>query len=102
MKNLLERVREELAGWPQELIPENLEELIGRLYDTDNRKVGRLARKEEERGEFSYGLIKVVKEIIQERNKIDQTPARSYQEARIDRIRFVETSNGRKPRRMSH
>ncbi len=50
MKDLLERTREELAGWPQELIPGNLEELIERLYDTDNRKVGRLARKEEERG----------------------------------------------------
>ena len=38
MKDLLERTREELAGWPQELIPGNLEELIERLYDTDNRK----------------------------------------------------------------
>jgi len=101
MKNLLERTREELAGWPQELIPENLEELISRLYDTDNRKVGRLARKEEDRGEFSFGLIKIVKETIQQRNRLNQAPARSYQEARIDRIRFVETSSGRKPRRMS-
>ena len=98
MKNLLERTREELAGWPQELIPENLEELISRLYDTDNRKVSRLARKEEDRGEFSFGLIKVVKEIIQERNRMDQAPSKSYQEARIDRIRFVQTSSGRKPR----
>lgn len=99
MKDLLERTRKELAGWPQELIPGNLEELIGRLYDTDNRKVGRLARKEEERGEFSFGLIKAVKETIQQKNRLDQAPARSYQEARIDQIRFIQTSSGRKPRR---
>lgn len=99
MKDLLERTREELAGWPQELIPGNLEELIERLYDTDNRKVGRLARKEEERGEFSFGLIKAVKETIQQKNRLDQAPARSYQEARIDQIRFIQTSSGRKPRR---
>ena len=98
MKDLLERTREELAGWPHELIPGNLEELIERLYDTDNRKVGRLARKEEERGEFSFGLIKAVKETIQQKNRLDQAPARSYQEARIDQIRFIQTSSGRKPR----
>jgi hypothetical protein len=99
MKDLLERTREELAGWLQELIPGNLEELIERLYDTDNRKVGRLARKEEEWGEFSFGLIKAVKETIQQKNRLDQAPARSYQEARIDQIRFIQTSSGRKPRR---
>jgi len=98
---ILEEVRTELAGWPQELIPGNLEELVNRLYHTDNRKVGRLARKEEDRGEFSFGLIKIVKEAIQKSNRLNQAPARSYQEARIDRIRFVETSSGRKPRRMS-
>ena len=95
---ILEEGRTELAGWPQELIPDNLEELIERLYDTDNRKVGRLARKEEDRGEFSFGLIKTVKETIQQRNRLNQAPARNYQEARIDRVRFVQTSNGRKPR----
>ena len=89
MKDLITEVRAELVGWPQELIPENLEELIGRLYDTDNRKVGRLARKEEDRGEFSFGLIKTVKETIQKRNRLNQAPAKSYQEARIDRIRFI-------------
>ena len=99
MKDLIAEVRAELAGWPQELIPGNLEELIGRLYDTDNRKVGRLARKEEDRGEFNFGLIKTVKETIQKRNRLNQAPARSYQEARIDRIRFIQTSSGRKPRR---
>ena len=98
MKDLIAEVRAELAGWPQELIPDNLEELIERLYDIDNRKVGRLARKEEDRGEFSFGLIKTVKETIQERNRMDQAPSKSYQEARIDRIRFVQTSSGRKPR----
>jgi hypothetical protein len=99
MKDLLERTRKELAGWPQELIPGNLEELIEKLYDTDNWKVGRLARKEEERGGFSFGLIKAVKETIQQKNRLDQAPARSYQEARIDQIRFIQTSSGRKPRR---
>ena len=102
MKDLLERIREELAGWPQELIPENLEELIGRLYDTDNREVGRLARKEEDRGEFSFGLIKAVKEEIQLYNRMNQGPARSHKDARADRILFEYTSSGRKPRRMSH
>jgi hypothetical protein len=48
--------------------------------------VGRLARKEEDRGEFSFGLIKTVKETIQQRNRLDQAPARNYQEARIDRL----------------
>ena len=76
-----------------------MEELIERLYDTDNRKVGRLAGKAEQRGEFSFGLIKAVKETIQQKNRLDQTPARSYEEARIDRIRFIQTSSGRKPRR---
>jgi len=99
MKDLITEIRGELTGWPQELIPDNLEELIGRLYDNDNRKVGRQARKEEDRGEFSFGLIKTVKETIQQRNRLDQAPARSYQEARIDRIRFEQTSSGRKPRR---
>jgi len=99
MKDLIAEVRAELVGWPQELIPDNLEELIERLYDTDNRKVGRLARKEEDRGEFSFGLIKTVKETVQKRNRLNQAPTRSYQEARIDRIRFLQTSNGRKPRR---
>jgi hypothetical protein len=71
MKDLIAEVRAKLAGWTQELIPGNLEELIGRLYDTDNRQ----------------------------RNRLDQAPARNYQEARIDRVRFVQTSSGRKPRR---
>ena len=96
---ILEEVRTELAGWPQELIPGNLEELVNRLYHTDNRKVGRLARKEEDRGEFSFGLIKIVKEAIQKSNRLNQAPARSYQEARIDQIRFIQSSSGRKPRR---
>jgi hypothetical protein len=99
MKTLNENVKEKLRGWPRELIPDNLEELVGRLYNTDNRKVGRLARKEEDRGEFSFGLIKAVKEEIQLYNRMNQGPARSHKDARADRILFEYTSSGRKPRR---
>ena len=95
----MRKIRNIHIDFPEELIPDNVEVLIDRLDDADNRKVGRLARKEEDRGEFNFGLIKTVKETIQQRNRLDQAPARNYQEARIDRIRFVQTSSGRKPRR---
>ncbi|WP_213950385.1 hypothetical protein [Tepidanaerobacter syntrophicus] len=94
----MRKIRDLHIDFPEELIPDNVEVLIERLYDADNRKVGRLARKEEDRGEFSYGLIKAVKEAIQQRNRLDNTTT-STQDARIDRILFTTDSDGRRKSR---
>ena len=47
----MRKIRDLHIDFPEELIPDNVEVLIDRLDDADNRKVGRLARKEEDRGE---------------------------------------------------
>jgi hypothetical protein len=94
----MRKIRNIHIDFPEELIPDNVEVLIDRLDDADNRKVGRLARKEEDRGEFSYGLIKAVKEAIQLRNRLDNTTT-SAKDARIDRILFTTDSDGRRKSR---
>ncbi len=85
--------------FPEFLIPDNVQELIERLEDTDNRKVGRLARKEEDRGEFSPGLIRAVKEAIQLHNRLNQGASRSAKDARADHVLYEYNSDGRKARR---
>jgi len=94
----MRKIRDLHIDFPEELIPDNVEVLIDRLDDADNRKVGRLARKEEDREEFSYGLIKAVKEAIQQRNRLNTTIT-SAQDARIDRILFTTDSDGRRKSR---
>lgn len=84
--------------FPENLIPENVDELIDRLDSIDNREVGRRARKEEDRGEFSYGLIKAVKEAIQLRNRLDGEVS-SYKEARENQILQIRFSDGSKKAR---
>ena len=86
-------------NFPEALIPENAEELIRRLENTDNRTVAQKARKEEDNGDFSPGLIKAVKEAIQLYNRLNSSAGRTAKDARIDRIRFEYTSEGRRPRR---
>ncbi len=54
-------------------MPKNLRELVTRLDSTDNRVVGKLARKEEDKGDFKAGIINVVKKAIQGRNSANQT-----------------------------
>jgi len=74
-------------NFPEALIPENVEELIRRLEDTDNRTVAQKARKEEDNGDFSPGLIKAVKEAIQlynRRNSSNNSAGRTAKDARID------------------
>ncbi len=68
----LELLKKRGFDFPDSLIPDNVQELIDRIYDEDNRKVGRLARKEEDKGEFSPGLINAVKKAIQLHNKLEQ------------------------------
>lgn len=82
--------------YPQEMIPWNLSELISRLEDSDNRKVGRNARKEEERGEFSWGLIQATKKAIQEYNKANYGTPQSGAEARVGQILTVTNSDGKR------
>lgn len=85
-------------NYPIQLIPDNLQELIDRLYDTDNRKVGRLATKERKKGEFDEGLIYQVKDAIQEYNRSDYVSI-SPSDARADRILRTQDSDGRRTAR---
>jgi len=94
----LELLKKRDFDFPESLIPDNMQELIDRIYDKDNRKVGRLAKKEEDKGEFSTGLIKAAKKAIQLHNKLEGS-SRSAKEARADYILFEYTSDGRKARK---
>ena len=69
--------------FPEALIPENAEELIRRLENTDNRTVAQKARKEEDNGDFSPGLIKAVKEAIQLYNRLNSSAGRTAKDARM-------------------
>jgi len=89
----LEQIKKEIK-FPKELQPENINELIERMYDKDNKKVGRLAKKEEEKEEFKTGLITAAKKAIQIRNKADQTTT-DTKAAREDRLLRVRDSNGK-------
>ena len=95
----LELLEKRDFNFPDFLIPDNVQELIDRIYDEDNRKVGRLARKEEDKGDFSPGLIQAIKKAIQLHNKLDQGTSRSAKEVRADHILFEYTSDGRKARK---
>jgi len=83
-------------NFPACLTPDNVQELIDRLDDTDNRAVGRKARKEEDRSEFSPGIIKAVKETIQEYNRANQGAGISAKDARAERILFEKDSSGKR------
>ena len=95
----LELLKKRDFDFPEFLIPDNVQELIDRLYDIDNRKVGRLARKEEDKGEFSPGLIQTIKKAIQLHNRLETGTSRSAKEIKNDHILFEYTSEGRKARK---
>ncbi len=75
-------------------MPENVQELVALLDSTDNREVGRKTRQQENKGEFSYGIIAAVKKAIQDRNKASQTTT-STKAAREDRMLRTRDSDGK-------
>ncbi len=75
-------------------VPANLQELVVLLDSTDNREVGQKARKEEDKGNFNYGVISAVKKAIQNRNKLNQTTTNT-KAAREDAMLRTRNSDGR-------
>ena len=86
--------------YPENLVPKNAQSLIDRMESGDNREVGRRARKEEERGEFSDGFIDAVKRSIQLRNT--SNIGTSTQSGRIDRILNIRDTSGKATSRKSY
>lgn len=75
-------------------IPANLEELVNRLESFDNREVGRKARQQEDKGDFTCGIIQAVKKALQGRNKANQTVT-DPKAAREDRLLRTRDSSGK-------
>jgi len=100
----MEKINKELLkkygfDFPESMVPRNIQALINMLYDEDNRKVARNARKAEDMKGFSYGLIQAVKKAIQTYNKVQNGPAKTAEDARVNRIQFEHTSDGKKSRK---
>ncbi len=76
------------------ITPAKLQELVTLLDSTDNREVGRKARKEEDKGNFGYGIIGAVKKAIQDRNRANQTTTNT-KAAREDAMLRTRDSDGK-------
>jgi len=96
------KISELKLEYPMDKVPGDAQELVDMLWSTDNRKIGRAAKKlmdaqwdgkVEER--WTDGLILAVKNALQEINRAGVVEQSTAEERRAHRILTITDSTGR-------